>query len=517
MLSIKNRITVNSLRIGIVGLSGKICRFFTTLVSASSQYITIPTYTSSGNFIITFKAILGNAGNTDNLLGQTALTTNGLSLSTNVLVLTIDSSVVTFTVAITKDSKLRDYGVRLEGNDFILSEDGVDLETITDAVAAAKTLTLTSIARSNTNYLNALISDVKLDGKRFYKLDEDFSTTSTAIDSGSDNLAGTAISISSSDEYCSDGSDWIGVELMTNFDFALGATGWSVFGSPIFSTGEVDLAVSNDAVYQNVLELSTDYVLNYESIEDSADGMTTNRGGSAMLLQGLFPTKVRDYEFDLKTESSGALHFPMSVNNGGVKLSFVSLNKMLKSVKPKSHVIGDSFVTVNIQDFAVLCGFIVGRNFDMTSDGVAGTTLAQQKIRFDSTPQFYDDVLIIMDGGLTDTSANAISAIDGMVAHLTHDNWVWVQPSPAEDIEGSPARIAWNADVAAIAAHVGVDHYVECLTALKAGNDGSANDLQDVADNIVPRSLRVDAIHENYGGAEIRASKVMNFIKSQGW
>ena len=104
-----------------------------------------------------------------------------------------------------------------------------------------------------------------------------------------------------------------------------------------------------------------------------------------------------------------------------------------------------------------------------------------------------------------------------MTSSLTTSKWVWVQPTPREMKEGQIDRDLWNADTATIEAFVGVGHYSECLTALKAGNNGSANDLQDVADNIVPRSLRIDDTHENLKGTKIRTGQISIFIKTQGW
>jgi hypothetical protein len=123
-----------------------------------------------------------------------------------------------------------------------------------------------------------------------------------------------------------------------------------------------------------------------------------------------------------------------------------------------------------------------------------------------------------MDGGFSGTSADAITDIDSMVAHLTHTKWVYVQPSPEESlIAGSAGRIAYDIKVNAVIAHVGADHYVECLPLLQAANDGSANDLQDVSNNIVPRSLRVDVIHETSAGTNIRTQQIVDFINGKGW
>jgi len=191
------------------------------------------------------------------------------------------------------------------------------------------------------------------------------------------------------------------------------------------------------------------------------------------------------------------------------------LGKIVQVAKTDIHTIGDSFATSTFSKNLVYKFIARGSNF--TVDGIGGSTLAEQKLRFDLTSEYYDDVLVIMDGGLSDTAIEAKTAIDAMVASLSHDNWVWVQPSPSETIAGSASRIDWDAKVADIAAHVGSNHYIECLTALKAGNDGSANDLQDVANNIVPRSLRSDAIHETEEGTAIRTKSIQQFIARKGW
>jgi hypothetical protein len=187
-------------------------------------------------------------------------------------------------------------------------------------------------------------------------------------------------------------------------------------------------------------------------------------------------------------------------------------------IQTRIHILGDSFVTYNGGWSGDLENAITNDNsITVTTDGVGGSTLAEQATRFASTPEHYDSLLIIMDGGLTDGSAAAIAAIDDITGRLSHDAWVWVQPSPQEWIADSGDRIAWDAKVAAIAAHVGAEHYVECLSDLQAANDGSANDLQDVADNIVPRSLRADAIHENSAGQDVRAATIMAHLEAQGW
>jgi hypothetical protein len=178
------------------------------------------------------------------------------------------------------------------------------------------------------------------------------------------------------------------------------------------------------------------------------------------------------------------------------------------------YLLGDSFVASGFFASTMSTTF---SDRTTTANGVNGSSLVSQAARFSTRTSFFDNILIIMDGGLSDSSADAITAIDSMVANLTSSKWVYVQPSPAELIDGSANRNDWNARVNAIVSHVGASNYVECLTDLQAGNDGSANDLQDVSDDIVPRSLRTDTIHENQAGADIRVAQVQAFIAAKGW
>lgn len=104
----------------------------------------------ASNFTAGTKAILPLSATNYTLIGQTASALNYLKiLSTGFASISIDGDVVTSTVLATKDSKLRDYSVELNGNDFEFLEDAVIIDTITDAVAAAKVFTINAISTSN--------------------------------------------------------------------------------------------------------------------------------------------------------------------------------------------------------------------------------------------------------------------------------------------------------------------------------------------------------------------------------
>ena len=180
------------------------------------------------------------------------------------------------------------------------------------------------------------------------------------------------------------------------------------------------------------------------------------------------------------------------------------------------HVLGDSFVTPSFVT-ALMTGLADKRRV-ITTDGVGGSTLSQQLDRFLATPQFWDRTLIIMDGGLDSDQTTALAKVAALRDTLTPlvKRWIYVQPSPQEMWAGTPGRLTFDATVAALQAAF-PNNYVECLTALKAANDGSANDLADVANDIVPRSLRIDPIHENATGTGVRCGQIAAFINGKGW
>ena len=164
------------------------------------------------------------------------------------------------------------------------------------------------------------------------------------------------------------------------------------------------------------------------------------------------------------------------------------------------HLIGDSFLNSGIlqEQLALKCR---REYIALSQDGVGGSSLADQATRFAATPEFYGDTLIIMDGGLEDDEVTALASIQDMVARFGHQRWYYVEPSPNT--------------YASVQAWCG-DHFIPVTAAMQAANDGSANDLADVANGLVPRSLRIDSIHENAAGTRIRARVIHAYISARG-
>lgn len=305
------------------------------------------------------------------------------------------------------------------------------------------------------------------------------------------------------------------LDIPPNFDYYT----YSFDIKPLDTVGTVstgNLGISGAGSYAGIIyNVATDTLDPLWAKEDLGEGWfrltlgrvkLDNRGGGTSFVSRL----------DSGVDADKVLLSRFQLNVGTIATEYAhTLSGVNQFDKQAVHTLGDSFATSTFKDGMLL--HFVDRSAEFSNDGVGGSTLAEQAVRFDGTPGRYSSLLVIMDGGLSDTAAEATGAIDSIIAHLTHDRWVWVQPSPGEDIEGSGARVIWNDRVAEIRAHVGAGHYVETLTALQAGSDGSAADRQDVANNIVPRSLRTDAIHETVEGTTIRTGEVVSFVKGKGW
>ena len=117
--------------------------------------------------------VLPTASTTYALFGRASSATDYLKiLSSGYLSLDVDGTVVTSTVLATKDSDYREYSVTLSGNDFIFKENTTTISTVTNATAAAKTLTLNLIGKSNAGefYLGILADPIM--GSLEFELDQ---------------------------------------------------------------------------------------------------------------------------------------------------------------------------------------------------------------------------------------------------------------------------------------------------------------------------------------------------------
>lgn len=112
-----------------------------------------------------------------------------------------------------------------------------------------------------------------------------------------------------------------------------------------------------------------------------------------------------------------------------------------------------------------------------------------------------------------------IDAVDTAMTAISHSRVVLCTPvngNYAEDFVGG-ANYQGRLDAAAHIASTYPDNVLDLLQILIDANDGSAGDLEDVANEIVPRSLRDDDIHWNDAGQLVVANAVKAFLHAKGW
>lgn len=105
--------------------------------------------------------------------------------------------------------------------------------------------------------------------------------------------------------------------------------------------------------------------------------------------------------------------------------------------------------------------------------------------------------------------------IAAAVASLSHNRYL-VGGIITGSIDGGSGLAAFLSTNATLAATYGV-RYVDLLGALQAANDGSANDLSDIAAGWVPRSLRSDSVHLNDAGYAVVATQFRVKTLAMGW
>lgn len=102
--------------------------------------------------------------------------------------------------------------------------------------------------------------------------------------------------------------------------------------------------------------------------------------------------------------------------------------------------------------------------------------------------------------------ATILSDIAAMVAYIGHGRYRVLSILPSTG-DGPTILDAIDAANAALKATYGA-RYVDTLAALKAANDGSPDDLADIAARYTPRSLRSDNLHLNDKGYEVKGIAV---------
>ena len=208
----------------------------------------------------------------------------------------------------------------------------------------------------------------------------------------------------------------------------------------------------------------------------------------------------------------------LSVTIWGVPLAEAEMKRRARSNHfPPIHLVGDSFLTAGLLRNQ-LRGIAASRgvNIDISQDGVGSTTLTQQAVRHGNWPEFYDRTLVIMDGALEVTGAQALTEISTMTGRLSHSRWVYVQSNPINPI-GDSRRTDWIAKDAEILASVGASKYVPTLAAMLAAGDGSSADNARIAQGLYPTSKCADVVHPFEDGYRTHALQIAAKLRENGW
>lgn len=181
----------------------------------------------------------------------------------------------------------------------------------------------------------------------------------------------------------------------------------------------------------------------------------------------------------------------------------------------RQYVLGDGFVSSDLitgvkENAGAVQAVIEGKSLGETS-----LSLIADELDSDTTKQHYN--LIVMEGNLETTPTESIDAIERMRRRITHDRWLYVEPSPYGFATGTTERAYRDGLLQAIKDHVPAQNYVDTLTLMQAGNDGSPEDLEDVANGLIPRSLRVNSIQENTAGKRLRGKIIADKLNANNW
>lgn len=116
-------------------------------------------------------------------------------------------------------------------------------------------------------------------------------------------------------------------------------------------------------------------------------------------------------------------------------------------------------------------------------------------------------------------AATLIGFADDVMAEFPHGRVVLCTPTSGDYAELYPAGAAYQGRIDAAAYFLSEypDNTLDLHQILLDANDGSANDLTDVANGIVPRSLRTDNIHWNDTCQAVVAQAVADFLFTKEW
>ena len=291
---------------GSYGGRGK--RYFSTL-DGSTQYYTIPTVTLTGGFDVYIDVSTITDGKMV-LSGGTGSTGIEMYIQTGgtLRIYYGGASIVVWGAPAFTDGKLNILRLNRVGTTLTGYVNGTSLGSVTLSgncqIYALGTRSLSGSLLFNGVLANNLIYDHTVSTTvpiRNYKINEDFSTTSTVIDYGSDGSNGTAANTPSSELFTLVGSDWLGAELVLNPNFIGSAANFTLDAGWFYDTNKItDDGTTND-FFRSDVSPAFEKTKRYKT-EIIVSGMTTgivyapydgtNPNGALIVANG---TYIRNY------------------------------------------------------------------------------------------------------------------------------------------------------------------------------------------------------------------------------
>jgi hypothetical protein len=232
------------LNTALSGIASAITKVFIDLSPTSNGFYSLGTDSVlTTAYKLGISTVLPTASTTYALYGRASSATDYLKiLSSGYLSLDVDGTVVTSTVLATKDSEYREYSVTLSGNDFIFKENTTVISTVTNATAAAKTLTLNLIGKSNAGefYLGILADPIM--GSLEFELDQLTANTET-VDGVTVTYQNIGTGTDVRDTYDFIGGDYIGSNVVPQ---SISSLDWQIVTNVTQpSIGQFDIAESS--------------------------------------------------------------------------------------------------------------------------------------------------------------------------------------------------------------------------------------------------------------------------------
>lgn len=304
---------------GIVGsITGIIQRYFTDLASPGSQHYTIPTWTATGDFSVSFEFSTSSTSFMY-VLGRAVGFTNYIAVrgSGNRIEVRIGGgTVLLFTAAPFSDGKLHSAMVNRVSGVPVLVLDGVTYPE--DSLNTdLNTLTLDTVGQdASSGFYDGVIANVSLTesggDNRFYPINENWVGSTVLVDSiGGQN--GSAVNITSADAQLFDqvADGWTGTQLLTSLSVPLEVT----------DNGDGTYTAATTAIRQleeqtNGSELGLVYRFKYDVISITSGAFSAIAGGTSGISVSTPTNDVQDDVISGATSPTGLRFAAASGTNG---------------------------------------------------------------------------------------------------------------------------------------------------------------------------------------------------------